>query len=84
VQVALDLLASGLSVRDVADRLRLPADRTAKLLSEGIATVSAQDVDELRTTSELRLDRLAAVYAELLDDDDPRLRGSREGRARPP
>lgn len=74
VQTALDLHASGLDVRTIADRLGLRSDRAAKLLSEGIAALPAQDVGELRTTSELRLDRLAATYGALLDDPDPRVR----------
>ena len=74
VSAALDLHARGRSVRDVAAELGTTPDRAAKLLGEGIAAMPAQQLDELRATSELRLDQVARVYGELLDDADPKVR----------
>lgn len=71
---ALALHARGRSVQDVAAELDVTTDRAAKLLSEGMASLPDQTVDELRATSELRLDAVARVWGDLLDDDDPKVR----------
>ena len=70
----LELHASGLSIRAIARRLDLRIDRAAKLLTEGIASLPAQDHDELRATSELRLDKISEVWSSLLDSEDERTR----------
>lgn len=71
----LDLHAAGLDVRSIAVRLGVTVPKAAKLLDEGIRTaMPGQTVDGLRATSELRLDRLARIYGELLDDEDPKIR----------
>lgn len=70
----LDLHAAGLDVRGIAVRLGLTVPKAAKLLDEGIRTLPDAEITGLRATSELRLDKLAAVYGELLDSDDPKVR----------
>jgi hypothetical protein len=57
--------AAGLSLRSIAAKRGITLGQAQRLLAEAIATLPAQDVDELRTTSELRLDRAAEVFAEL-------------------
>jgi len=70
----MDLHAQGLSPSRIAAQLGMTPARVQKHLAEGIAALPAQEVEELRATSELRLDRLAAVYGELLTNEDPRIR----------
>lgn len=70
----LELHASGLSILAVAARLDVRADKAARLLSEALRSIPAQDIEELRATSELRLDRIARVWSELLNDADPKVR----------
>lgn len=70
----LDLHARGLSPSRIAAQLSITPARAQRLLGEGIAGLPEQEVEELRATSELRLDVLAATYGALLDDPDPRIR----------
>ncbi len=70
----LDLHVRGLSVRDVAAEIGCTPARAARLIAEGVATMPAQDVADIRATSELRLDRAARVYGALLDSEDERVR----------
>jgi hypothetical protein len=70
----LDLHADGNSLRDIAGLLNVTLARARKLLADAIASMPAQDVEELRATSELRLDRAARNFAELMNDPDPRIR----------
>ena len=74
VQRALDLHAEGHSVRDIATALDCTPARAARLLAEGIASLPGQALEELRATSELRLDRAARVYGSMLDSEDERTR----------
>ena len=74
VQRVLDLHAAGLSIRDIATAEDITVALAARRLAEGMDRLPAQDVATIRTTSELRLDRLAAVFGGLLDDDDPNVR----------
>lgn len=74
VQRAVELHAAGLAVPAIADRIGVTVDRAAKLLTEGIRSLPGSDLDDIRAATEVRLDRLAAVYGSLLDDDDPRVR----------
>lgn len=74
VAEVLDLHAAGLSPSRIAAKLGMTPARAQRLLAEGIAGLPEQDVDDLRATSEIRLDRLAATYGELLTDADPRIR----------
>ena len=74
VRAALELHATGLDARSIADRLGTTVERATRWLSEGLRGIPAQDVDDLRTGVEVRLDRLAAVYGALLDSDDERTR----------
>jgi hypothetical protein len=69
-----ELVAAGASVTDAAARLGIRVDYAARLLHDGIAALPAQDVDDLRTVTELRLDRLAKTYGDLLDDEDAKVR----------
>lgn len=70
----LDLHTDGLSVSRIATRLGITPNRAQRLLGEAIAALPAQDVEELRATSELRLDRAAETLSELAKDPDPRIR----------
>jgi hypothetical protein len=70
----LELYAAGLSVRDIASRCSVRMDYAARLLNEGLRSLPAADVDDLRAGTELRLDKLAATYGALLDDPDPKVR----------
>ncbi|KGH46614.1 hypothetical protein IN07_11445 [Modestobacter caceresii] len=70
---ALNLHARGRSIPDVAADLGTTPDRAVKLLGEGIAGMPAQQLDERRATSELRLNQVARLYGDLLDDADPRV-----------
>jgi hypothetical protein len=74
VRSVMELNAAGLSIRDIADRLGIRPERAAKLLHDGIAALPGQNVDDLRTVTELRLDKLSATYGALLDSDDERTR----------
>jgi hypothetical protein len=75
VAEVLDLHAAGQDVRSIATRLGITVPKAAKLLDEGIRTaMPGQTHDGLRATSELRLDRLARIYGELLTDPDARVR----------
>jgi len=72
----LDLHASGLSILSISRKLKITPQQAQRRLAEAIATIPAQNVDELRITSELRLDRAAEVFADLADratDDRVRL-----------
>jgi len=70
----LDLHAGGLSLLGIAARLAITPTQAQRRLADAIATLPASDVDELRATSELRLDRAAETFAELAKDPDPRIR----------
>lgn len=74
VQRVLDLHAAGLSIRDIATSEHITVPAAARRLAEGMHALPAQEVDHVRTTSELRLDRLAAVFGGLLDDPDANVR----------
>lgn len=71
---ALDLHTRGWSVRDIAAELGCTPARAAKLLGQAVAGLPAQEASELRATSELRLDRAAKTYGDLLDDPDSKVR----------
>ena len=70
----LDLHAEGLSVSRIAVRLEMTPTRAQRLLSDALASIPESNLDELRLTSEIRLDRLATTYGELLSHEDPRIR----------
>lgn len=70
VQRVLTLHANGLSVRDIAAEEGISVAVATRRLAEGMDALPSQEVDHLRLTSELRLDRLARVFSELLDDPD--------------
>ncbi|TFV86198.1 hypothetical protein E4P40_13225 [Blastococcus sp. CT_GayMR20] len=70
----MELNASGLSVTSIAARLGIRSDYAARLLSEGINALPTASVEDLRTATELRLDRIAGVWSELLSDPDPKVR----------
>lgn len=70
----LDLHAEGLSVSRIGVRLGMTPARAQRLLSAALASIPESDIDELRLTSEIRLDLLAATFASMLDDPDPRIR----------
>lgn len=55
-------------------RLGMTPARAQRLLAAALASIPEQDIDELRFTSEIRLDRAAAAFGGLLDDPDPRIR----------
>lgn len=63
----LELHAGGLSLLAIAQRLDITPARAQRLLADAIATLPAQDVEELRATSELRLDRAAQRFADIAD-----------------
>lgn len=73
VNQALDLYAEGRSLRTIAAEMKVTIGRAQRLVSEGISSLPEQDIVELRTASELRMDRAAEVAADLLTHSDPRV-----------
>lgn len=74
VAEALRLHQSGSDARTIAVQLGCTPARAAKLLAEALRSTPGSDVDDLRTASEVRLDRLAATYGSMLDSEDERIR----------
>lgn len=74
VASALSLHQRGSDLHGIAGQLGCTVDRAAKLLGEALRSLPAQDVDDLRAATEVRLDRLSATYGALLDSDDERIR----------
>ena len=71
---AMELFADGVSITAIARRLGIRLDYATRLVRAGLAALPEQDVDELRAGSEVRLDRIAGVWSELLNDPDPKVR----------
>ncbi len=63
----LDLHASGLSILSISRRLGITPQQAQRRLAESIALLPAQGVEELRATSEIRLDRAAETFADIAD-----------------
>ena len=70
----MDAHQRGADVHGIAALVGCTVPRAAALLAEGIAALPAQDVDDLRTGTEVRLNLLARVYGSMLDDEDVKVR----------
>jgi len=71
--VVLELHGSGLSLLAIARRLSITPAQAQRRLTHAIATMPARDIDELRATSELRLDRAAERFADIADGSAARV-----------
>lgn len=63
----LDLFADGYSVVAISRRLKITPQQAARRLSAALAELPAQDLEELRAGVEVRLDRVAAGLARLVE-----------------
>lgn len=71
---AADLHARGLDIAHIAVEMGVTVKRAHALLVEGVKMLLPdQSADEIRATSEMRLNRAASRAGALLDHEDPRI-----------
>jgi hypothetical protein len=71
---AADLHAGGQDIAHIAVAMGVTVKRAQHLLSEGIRmSLPDQSLDDIRATTELRLNRAASRAGALMDHEDPRI-----------